>query len=94
MYDLSIKKEADKIFKKLSKKNPKQLIIIYKKIEEIRKNPNHIYKFLRRPLQNFNRVHIDKHFVLIFKINHQEGLIEIYYYDHHDNVYLWRPKEE
>ena len=94
MYDLDIKKEADKIFRKLSKKNPKQLEIINKKIQEIKKNPNHIYKFLRKPLQNFNRVHIDKHFVLIFKINHQEGLVTIYYYDHHDNVYLWRPRLE
>lgn len=66
MYDLDIKPEADEIFKKLSKKNQKQLEIIYKKIEEIRANPEHIYKFLRRPLQNFNRVHIARHFVMIF----------------------------
>ena len=94
MYGLGIKEETDKIFKKLSRKNPKQLKIIQKKIEEIQNNPHHMYKFLRKPLQNFNRVHIDKHFVLIFKINHNEGIIEVYYYDHHDNVYLWRPKIE
>ncbi len=94
MYNLDIKEEADKIFKKLSNKNPKQLEIISKKIQEIRLNPDHIYKFLRKPLQSFNRVHIDKHFVLIFKINHQENSVKIYYYDHHDKVYLWRPKEE
>ena len=74
MYDLDIKPEADKIFKKLAKKNPYQLKIIDKKLTEIRSNPNHDYKFLRNPLQTFNRVHIDKHFVLIFKRDHTHKL--------------------
>lgn len=91
MYELDIKPELDKIFKKLAKKNAKQLVIIHKKIEQIRLNPDHDYKFLRKPLQTFNRVHIDNHFVLIFKINHQKKVIEAYYYDHHDNIYKWRP---
>lgn len=94
MYALSIKPEADKTFKKLAKKNPKQLGIISKKIEGIRRNPLHKYKPLRKPLQSYNRVHIDKHFVLIFKIDHENKLVDIYYYDHHDNVYQWRPKPE
>ena len=94
MYDLEIKTEVDDLFRKLSKKNPKQLMIIDKKIQEIRLNPNRIYKFLRKPLQTFNRVHIDKSFVLIFKILHERNTVVIYYYDHHDKVYLWRPKSE
>jgi len=94
MYELDVKPEADKIFKKLAKKNAKQLWIIHKKIEEIRANPHHEYKFLRNPLQNFNRVHVDKHFVLIFKISHEKNIVEVYYYDHHDNAYKWRPPEE
>jgi len=94
MYDLEIKPEADEIFKKLLKRNRKQLEIIHNKIEDIRTNPEHDYKFLRKPLQTFNRVHIDAHFVLIFKINHQDKCIEIYYFDHHDNAYKWRPKSE
>lgn len=92
MYDLEIKEEVDKIFFKLSKKNPRQLMIINKKIQDIRENPNHIYKFLRDPLQRFNRVHIDKNFVLIFRMIHETKKVIIYYYDHHDNVYKWRPK--
>lgn len=56
MYDLDIKPEADDIFNKLAKRNRKQLEIIHKKIQQIRLNPNHIYKFLREPLQTFNRV--------------------------------------
>jgi len=91
MYDLDIKPEADRIFKKLSKKNIKQLLIIHKKIEGIRLSPHHEYKFLRKPLQTFNGVHIDRHFVLIFRIDHQKKIVEVYYYDHHDNVYKWKP---
>jgi YafQ family addiction module toxin component len=91
MYSLDIKPEADKIFRKLSKKDARQLQIIHKKLEEIRANPSHEYKFLRKPLQNFNRVHIDSHFVLIFKIDHEEKIVDVYYYDHHDKVYKWRP---
>ncbi len=92
MYSLEIKEEANRIFKKLSKKNPKQISIINKKIGDIRKNPGHIYKFLQRPLHSFNRVHIDKSFVLIFKIDHERRVIVIYYYDHHDKVYKWLSK--
>ena len=91
MYHLDIKPEADKIFEKLAKKNPKQLEIIDKKISEIRSNPHHEYKFLRRPLQTFNRVHIDTHFVLIFKIDHVNEVVTVYYFDHHDEVYNWKP---
>ena len=87
MYSLIVKPYADKIFYKLSNKNRKQLIIINKKIEEILNNPNHEYKFLRSPLNGFNRVHIDVHFVLIFKINHEEKAVEIWTYEHHDEVY-------
>ncbi len=92
MYNLDIKPEADKIFSKLAKKNKKQLQIINKKIQEIRENPEHEYKFLRKPLQTFNRIHIDKHFVMIFKIDHKSEAVDIYFYGHHNEVYQWRPK--
>lgn len=91
MYSLGIKEEADKIFFKLSKKNKKQIETINKKIEKIRLNPLHEYKFLHKPLQNFNRVHIDTNFVLIFQIHHNKKTVEIHYFDHHDLIYKWRP---
>ena len=94
MYSLDIKPEADKIFKKLAKKNKKRLEIIDKKITEIQENPHHKYKYLKKPLQKFNRVHINTHFVLIFKIDHQNKVVDIYYFDHHDKVYQWRPKHQ
>lgn len=93
MYHLDIKPEADKIFRKLARKNPYQLMIIHKKIEEIRANPLRDYKFLRKPLQNYNSVHIDTHFILIFRIDHEKEVVDVYYYDHHDFAYGWQPKQ-
>lgn len=94
MYDLKIKPEADKIFRELAKKDSKQLGIIQDKIKYIRENPFKSYKHLSSPLQGFLRVHIDSHFVLIFQIHHDNSTVEIFYYDHHDNVYEWRPSVE
>ncbi len=94
MYSLYIKPEADKIFKRLSKKNKKQFGIIGKKIAEIRQNPYHRYKSLKKPLHSFKRAHIDTNFVLIFKIDHESRTVDIYYFGHHDNVYQWRPKSQ
>lgn len=86
IYAYEPRKSVENIFFKLAKKNPKQLEIIYNKIEEIRKNPTH-YKNLRRPLQHLKRVHIGKSFVLTFSINESDKLIIIEDYDHRDNIY-------
>ncbi|MEW5759176.1 MAG: type II toxin-antitoxin system RelE/ParE family toxin [Candidatus Thermoplasmatota archaeon] len=86
MYNLELRKSVEEIFLKLAKKNPKQLEIIHKKIEEIRLNPQH-YKNLRRPLQHLKRVHIDKSFVLVFSIDESKKTVVIEDYDHHDNIY-------
>jgi YafQ family addiction module toxin component len=93
MYNLLIKPSADKTLKKITKKNQKRLKMIFKKIQEIRENPDHKYKFLKKPLQNFNRVHINTNFVLIFTINHKKEAVEIFYFGHHDEVYKWRSSE-
>ena len=90
MYALEIKPEADKIFRKLSKKNRKQLEIIHKKITEIQSNPLREYKFLKNPLQNYNSLHIDAHFVLIYQIAHVKRTVIIFYFGHHDEAYLWK----
>lgn len=89
MYDFGTKPRVDKIFDKLSKKNPKQLEIIYKKIQEIRENPQH-YKNLRVPLNAWKSVHIDKSFVLTFSVNENTKNIIIEDYDHHDKIYKRR----
>jgi YafQ family addiction module toxin component len=86
MYHLEIRKSVEKIFFKLAKKDPEQLDVISKKIEEIRLNPHH-YKNLRKPLNHLRRVHIDKSFVLAFSINESKKLVIIEEYDHHDKIY-------
>ena len=86
MYELSIKPELLKKLEKLRKKNKKQVIIILKKIEEILTNPNR-YKNLRAPLNNWKRIHIDKHYVLTFSVNDKSKTVILEDYDHHDNIY-------
>ena len=86
MYELSVKPHVDKIFEKLSKRNPRQFSILNKKLEEIVQNPHH-YKNLRAPLQNWKRVHIDKSFVLVFSVDENTKTITLEEYDHHDNIY-------
>ena len=86
MYSYELRESVEKIFFKLAKKNPKQLLIIEKKIKEVRQNPQH-YKNLRKPLQHLKRIHIDKSFVLIFSVDENKRHIIIEDYDHHDNIY-------
>jgi len=86
MYNLEVKPTADRKLRKLEKKDKKQLEIISKKIKEILENP-YQFKPLRRPLQNFRRVHIDKSFVLIYMVDELRNAVIVYNYDHHDNIY-------
>jgi|TARA_B100002003_G_scaffold86259_1_gene80741 YafQ family addiction module toxin component len=91
MYALDIRLFLKKKLIKLAKKNPKQAEIIAKKSEELIINP-HRYKNLRVPLNYWKRVHIDKHFVLVFSVDEKTKTIILEDYDHHDNVYDNRPK--
>lgn len=86
MYTLSTKPIIDKIFEKLSKKNPKQMDIIVKKIEQILENPDH-FKPLRGNMKGIRRVHIDKSFVLIYEIDEDNKIVTLLDYDHHDKIY-------
>ena len=78
--------ELTRKLKKLKKKNPKQYEIICKKRDEILKNPAR-YKNLSYDLSGKKRVHIDKHFVLIFEVDLSNMVVKFLDYDHHDNVY-------
>ncbi len=86
MYGVDPRPHLDKIFLKLSKKNPEQLKIIYKKVEEIVENP-YRYKNLRAPLNYWKGVHIDKHFVLTFSVDENSKTVTLEDYDHHDHIY-------
>ena len=86
MYSLEIDDKLLKLLEKLRKKNKKQVEIILKKAEEILRDPHH-YKNLRSPMQNLKRVHIDKHFVLVFSVNEETKTVTLEDYDHHDKIY-------
>jgi YafQ family addiction module toxin component len=86
MYKIELRKEVEKILKKLAKKDKISSIYISKKIKQIQENPYH-FKPLKKPLQNFWRVHIGN-YVLIYSINEKEKTIIIEKYKHHDEVYL------
>ncbi len=87
MYSLEVRESVDRIFSKLAKKNPKQMRIIDKKIQQVLENPLH-FKPLRAPMQHLRRVHIDKSFVLTYSVDEQNKIVIIEDYDHHDNVYI------
>jgi len=71
---------------KLRKKNRKQVEIILKKADEVVKDP-HRYKNLRAPLNMWNRVHIDKHFVLVYSVDDSRKVVTLEDYNHHDVIY-------
>ena len=85
MYSLAVKPSVDRVFAKLSKKDPKQIEAVYKKIDEILINPQH-YKNLRKPLQNWKRVHVGS-FVLTFSVDENTKTVTIEDYEHHDKIY-------
>jgi len=89
MYSYGLRKSVEKIFFKLSKKDPKMLEIIEKKINEILANPHH-YKNLKKPLQHLKRVHIEKSQVLCFSVDENKKIVIIEDFDHHDNIYKKR----
>lgn len=85
MYGLKIRKNVERVFKKLAKKDKISSIYISKKIKEIRENPYH-FKPLRKPFQNFRRVHIGN-YVLIYSIDEKKQIVIIERYKPHDEVY-------
>ena len=85
MYDLEVRENVNRIFRKLAKKDRISFEYINKKIKEIRENPYH-FKPLRAPMQNFRRVHIGN-FVLVYSIDENRKTIIIEKYEHHDRVY-------
>jgi len=85
-YLLQIEEGVYKTFKRLEKKNKKQLHIINKKIKQICENPYH-FKPLKGDMKGSRRVHIDKSFVLIYDVDESNKIIKIIDYNHHDKIY-------
>ena len=85
MYALEIREHVDRTFRKLAKKNPNQLKVIGKKVQEILEDP-HRFKPMRFPLAGMRRVHFGS-FVLMYHIDEQRKTVVIEDYEHHDTVY-------
>lgn len=79
-----------KKLRKLKKKNPVQFGIVMKKRDDIKEkiaaNPDH-FKNLSYDQSEFKRVHVDKHFILTFKVDKTNRLVKFEDYDHHDKIY-------
>ena len=85
-YTLQISEELERTFRKLAKKNKKQLLIIDKKVRQIVENPHH-FKPLRGNMHGVRRVHIDSSFVLTYEIDEQNKVVRLLDFAHHDDVY-------
>ena len=85
MYSIQRSPKVVEIFKKLAKKNPRQLEIIMKKFEEVAGSP-HRFKPLSNIMKGFRRVHFGS-FVLIYSIDEKNKVVVLEDYDHHDNIY-------
>ena len=77
--------KADRIFKKLRKKDLAQFEALCRKINDILENPQQ-FKPLKNPMQHMRRVHIGS-FVLVYDIDEVRKVVTIRRYEHHDNVY-------
>jgi YafQ family addiction module toxin component len=90
MYDLEIKPTAVYKLKKLKKKDQKSFQNVISKLKEasilLETNPDH-YKNLRKPLQDYKRIHVNKSFVLIFLVDEKNKKMIITNYEHHKRVY-------
>ena len=86
MYSISVKEHVEKIFRRLEKRDKKQLKILGKKLQQIAENPQH-FKPLRAPMQNKRRAHIGS-FILIYSINEKNTTIIVEDYTHHDEAYV------
>lgn len=90
MFSFDLSNELKIKIRKLAKKDKKRVQLLNKKIRQIINNDVYSidrFKNLRYDLKQFKRVHIDKSFVLIFKVDKKNKFILFEDLDHHDNIY-------
>lgn len=74
----------------LAKRDKKLAEMLNKKVREIIASDEYAiehYKNLRHGLSEYKRVHIGKHFVLLFKVFKKENFILFDKFAHHDHAY-------
>jgi len=92
MFSFDLTDELRLKIKKLLRRDRKRVEIINKKIREIINNDSQTikrYKNLRHDMSDLKEVHIDKSFVLTFKVDLNQMFILFVDFDHHDKVF-WR----
>ena len=90
MFHFDISDELKVLMRKISKKDKLRVIILNKKIKEVLNNDSisiDRYKNCRYDLKEYKRVHIDKSFVLLFKVYKEKNMIYFWRLRHHDNIY-------
>jgi len=85
-YEYRLEKDLILFLNKVHKKDKKLYEAAMNKMEDVAENPHH-YKPLRHDLKGRRRVHIEKSFVLTFRIDEQEKRVIFLDLCHHDNVY-------
>jgi len=85
-YAYDEREHITKLFRKMAKKDQRQLLIIRKKLIQILEDP-YRFKPLAVPMEGIRAVHIDKSFVLTYSIDEPRKIVVIEDYDHHDNIY-------
>jgi mRNA interferase RelE/StbE/toxin YoeB len=86
LYSLEIEEQVFKAFKRLRKKDKRQVEAVNKKIEQILADPLQ-FKPLRHPLEGLRRVHIGS-FVLVYEVHENCNTVRIMKYKHQDEAYL------
>jgi YafQ family addiction module toxin component len=88
MYEWERSEKLKKILSKLFKKDKVRYEATLKKMQEVSscENPHH-YKNLSYDMKEFKRVHIDSHFVLVFKVDENKKRIKFEDLQHHDHIY-------
>ncbi|MFH1181992.1 MAG: addiction module toxin RelE [Candidatus Woesearchaeota archaeon] len=88
MYDFERSDKLIKILRKLFRRDKVRYEATMKKIQEvIASDSPQRYKNLSYDLSGFKGIHIDSHFVLIFKIDERNRQIRFEDLQHHDTAY-------
>jgi len=90
MFNFDYSDELKLLIRKLLRKDKKRVIILNKKMKEIINNDiNTInrYRNCRYDLKEFKHSHIDKSFVLLFKVTKEKNHILFAKLKHHDEIF-------
>jgi mRNA-degrading endonuclease RelE of RelBE toxin-antitoxin system len=88
MYVLEVREHVDRVFRKLSRRDPAQMEAIRKKIGEVLEDP-HSFKPMHFPLAGMRRIHFGS-FVLLFSVDEERKTVVLEDYQHHDRIYRQR----